>query len=270
MYKKDIQLQRLLIFVVACADKGYRLKLQGKEFIHVSGIGKKRNLNILVRKYTRDLLVFEGFFVSDDYQAYIEKIQKGKEGVKYIIDAGANIGCAALYLHSYFPDARIICIEPEISNFSLLKQNIAINHLEDYIKCERKALWNKITDLPLRRIDYSHDGFHVMEEGVTHEVIDQVKTCTVLELMDTYQVDVIGLLKIDIEGAEKVLLTDETHFLKLAEKTNFILLEVHQEHIAEDTAAACLQKAGFCTSITSVYGQPSLVFAYKPELEPSN
>jgi FkbM family methyltransferase len=268
--EKDTQLQSLLIFAVACADRGYRLKLQDKELIHVLGIGKRRDLNILVRKYTRDLIVFQGFFISDAYQVYIETIQKRKESIKHIIDAGANIGCAALYLYSYFPGVRIICVEPEASNFRLLQQNIAINGLERCIKCERKALWNTTTYLLLRRIDYSHDGFHVMEEGTTHEVIDQVETCTLPDLMHAYQIDTIGLLKIDIEGAEKVLLTDDSHLLKFAKKTRFLLLEVHQEYIAESTAADCLQRVGFCTSITSIYGQPPLIFAYNSELEYPN
>jgi FkbM family methyltransferase len=41
-----------------------------------------------------------------------------------IVDAGANIGVASLWLHRAFPQAVIVALEPERGNFGMLKRNV--------------------------------------------------------------------------------------------------------------------------------------------------
>ncbi len=45
--------------------------------------------------------------------------------VHTIIDCGANIGITALYFAARYPNARIYSVEPDPSNFAILKQNVA-------------------------------------------------------------------------------------------------------------------------------------------------
>lgn len=263
--EKDIQLQRILIFAISCSDKGYSLSLQDKGFIHVKGIGHNRKNAIIVRKYTRDILVFEGFFIDDDYLQYVHYIKENGT-VNLIVDAGANIGCASIYLYSHFPDAKMICIEPESSNFEILLKNIKLNHLENTTQCIKKALWNENKELELRRIDFSNDGFHVMSEGVTHEIIDKITTCTIPDLLKEYKEKYIDLLKIDIEGAEKTIFQDINHLGSFLPQTKMIILEVHQEHITDEEIVATLQKFNFDAQITKIAGQPSVVVAFNREI----
>src|SRR5579883_1485462 len=42
---------------------------------------------------------------------------------RVIVDAGANIGAASLYFATRFPEATILALEPEQSNFQLLRKN---------------------------------------------------------------------------------------------------------------------------------------------------
>ena len=42
-----------------------------------------------------------------------------------IIDAGANIGLAALYFSSLWETAEIVAVEPEAENFKILRMNVA-------------------------------------------------------------------------------------------------------------------------------------------------
>src|SRR5690606_19859897 len=42
-----------------------------------------------------------------------------------IVDAGANIGASTIYFHYSFPEARLVALEPERSNFDLLCANTA-------------------------------------------------------------------------------------------------------------------------------------------------
>jgi len=263
--EKDIQLQRILIFAISCSDKGYSLSLQNKNFIHVKGIGYNRKNAIIVRKYTRDILVFEGFFIDDDYIRYIPLI-KEKGNVNLIVDAGANIGCAAIYLHSHFPQAKMICIEPESSNFEVLLKNIHLNHLENTTQCIKKALWNENKELELRRIDFSNDGFHVMSEGVTHEIIDRISTCTIPDLLKGSKEKYIDVLKIDIEGAEKTIFRDINHLGNFLPQTKMLIMEVHQEYITDKEIVETLHKFNFDAQITKIAGQPSAVLAFNRDI----
>jgi FkbM family methyltransferase len=263
--EKDIQLQRILIFAISCADKGYALRSQEKELIMVKGVGYGNTQVLVVRKYTRDILVFEGFFIDDDYLQYIPLI-KAKGNVNLIIDAGANIGCASVYLYSHFPNARMICIEPESSNFEILSKNIELNRLKDSTKCIKKALWNESKLLELRRIDFSHDGFHVMPEGTTHEIIDTIPTCTIPELLQESQEKYIDILKIDIEGAEKTILQDFNHLSNFLPQTKMLILEVHEEHISDEEVVQILSKFNFDAQITKISGQPSAIIAFNKDI----
>jgi tRNA1(Val) A37 N6-methylase TrmN6 len=41
-----------------------------------------------------------------------------------IVDAGANIGMASIFFAQKYPDAKIIAVEAEASNFAMLARNV--------------------------------------------------------------------------------------------------------------------------------------------------
>ncbi len=41
-----------------------------------------------------------------------------------IIDAGANIGGSAVFFNKVIPKSKLVCIEPDPGNFSILKRNL--------------------------------------------------------------------------------------------------------------------------------------------------
>ena len=49
----------------------------------------------------------------------------------FIIDAGANAGCVTLYLKQLYPNAEVICFEPDLDIYQLLEQNIRKNMLSN-------------------------------------------------------------------------------------------------------------------------------------------
>jgi FkbM family methyltransferase len=260
--EKNRQLHRILIFILACVDKNYGLELCENNVILVKNIGKNKKKAIGVRKYSRDLLVFEGFFIFDDYLPYIEQIKK-KLNVQFIIDAGANIGCASLYLLEHFPKAKIVCIEPESSNYELLLKNMHINFLEKNTVCIRKALWNKNQELELRKIEeFPDDGYHVMQEGKTDKVIDKVLTCTLDDILAETKQVCIDLLKIDIEGAEKVIFHDKEHINQFLPKTKVIIMEVHPKFIDVQEIENILKTYNFNVISTEIGGQPIAIIAF--------
>ena len=64
-----------------------------------------------------DFAVFNSIFAKGEYDFDL--------GLKpeYIIDAGAYTGVSTVYFHHKYPEAKIIAIEPEKSNFELLVRN---------------------------------------------------------------------------------------------------------------------------------------------------
>jgi tRNA G46 methylase TrmB len=68
-----------------------------------------------LRVPSSDVETFEQIFIRQDYNFDVKK------SPKTIVDAGANIGLASLYFASKFPNSNIVAIEPEESNFELLK-----------------------------------------------------------------------------------------------------------------------------------------------------
>ncbi|MEK6809367.1 MAG: FkbM family methyltransferase, partial [Nanoarchaeota archaeon] len=72
---------------------------------------------LFLRPGTSDVPLLYHIFVEEEYNI------KPKTKPSFIIDAGANVGFTAIYFANRFPKARIIAIEPEESNFKLLKKN---------------------------------------------------------------------------------------------------------------------------------------------------
>lgn len=72
---------------------------------------------------------------------------------KVIVDTGANIGLAAIFFANWYPEARIIAVEPDSSNYETLRKNIAPY---SNIVAVRAALWNENKEIQL--VFLSRDG----------------------------------------------------------------------------------------------------------------
>jgi len=80
---------------------------------------KKIKAPFFLRLKTTDLPTFDQVFFYKEYDFDTAK------SPNIIIDAGANIGLAAIYFANRYPNAKIIALEPEQSNFRILKENVS-------------------------------------------------------------------------------------------------------------------------------------------------
>jgi len=120
---------------------------------------------------------------------------------KVIIDAGANIGMATLFFSQTFPRARIVAIEPEASNFSILRKNCAGLPNVTLINA---ALWATEQELVIHDAAAEKWAFSVTE-GKNVTGLETVKPVTVPGLLNRLGVKHIDILKLDIEGSEREL-----------------------------------------------------------------
>jgi len=158
------------------------------------------------------------------------------------VDVGANVGVYSV-LASGVAGANSIAIEPSDETIEILKQNIAINNLENsitHIKC----------------VIGSHSGKISFTKGldainrVTRE--DDIKQNTELQneepLDDLLKSNIPSFIKIDVEGFELNVLKGAQNILKRAE-LKVILIETNglssKYQLNEDEIFTMLHKHGF-------------------------
>lgn len=123
---------------------------------------------------------------------------------KIIIDAGANIGTSSIFFARKFPDARIFAVEPEASNFQLLRKN-----LKQYpnVVVVQAAFWGTNGMRKIRNRFTGHWGYTVAETTNRIQETGQETNCVTIDsFMKEHGIESIDLLKMDIEGGEKDVL----------------------------------------------------------------
>jgi len=124
-----------------------------------------------------------------------------------IIDGGANIGDETARFRVHHPDAAIAAIEPASRNYRLLEQNFAT---DQNVRLFHGGLWPRSAQLRVVAGSCSQ-AFTVSEvTGNDHDQADLVRAYSIPEIMDAMGWQEIDVLKLDIEGAEKLLFTQNT------------------------------------------------------------
>lgn len=143
-----------------------------------------------------------------------------------IVDAGANIGLASIYFTNKYPAAKIIAIEPEQSNFELLKKNVAAY---PNIQPVQAALWHKNEEIDLVDPGLGNWGFMTEQKGNLNgnaaPTRHRVQAMTVDKIMEVFDLKKINILKIDIEGAEKEVFSDTTAWIN---RVDSMIVELHE------------------------------------------
>lgn len=170
---------------------------------------KHRSINIAYRDDS-DLSVIDEFFVDRMYRALEPIIPSITDP---IIDVGAHIGVFSIYSKILNQSAsrrtKIIAIEPEPDNYKLLKNNLKLNSCLD-VKIIRAALISGKelnTKLFLSKNTHNHSTVSLRGSAQGGDEAIQSPSITVPainleQLMKENKIKKIGLLKMDIEGAE--------------------------------------------------------------------
>jgi FkbM family methyltransferase len=142
---------------------------------------------------------------TSDFCAYYDVLiaktkQYNLEGLTFspatIVDVGAHIGMASILFARRYPLAKIIAIEPEPSNFALLVRNTS-SYKNIQPVCA--ALWTEDGEVTLGSSNVHPKGaFQIVENG---EI--RVRAVTLDTVMRETDIQLIDILKVDIEGSEK-------------------------------------------------------------------
>ncbi len=135
-----------------------------------------------------------------------------------MLDCGANIGLATLYIKRKFPNSHIISFEPDPQIFNALQENV-INQKLSNVEVRNEAISNKETKLNFY-LEGGHSGM-IVENNLSEKVIE-VNAVRLKDVM--MQFNEITFLKIDIEGHEKIVIPDIASELG---KVKYLFFEYH-------------------------------------------
>lgn len=193
--------------------------------------GSEREL--LLRRESSDFAVFrdvferlefrtEQFVRHSDLLARYEAIL-GAGRRPLIIDAGANIGLSALYFRDVYPDAAIVCVEPELSNFSELSRHLSTDPL--VLPLNAAVAANDI-DLALVDPGKGHWGYRTVQAPANSATT--VRGYSIPSLIELAAQDwpvVPFILKVDIEGFEAELFDNDQG--EMVDRFYAIIIEPH-------------------------------------------
>lgn len=137
-----------------------------------------------------------------------------KNSSPLIIDCGANVGLSVLYFKRFYPSSKIIAFEPDSEIYNMLKFNIWSSGQYKDVQLINAALWSHN-----KGISFQKEGADAGKVIANRSEVD-VKT----QRLSEYLLDSVDYLKIDIEGAEWVVIQECGERLKNVKQ---IFIEYH-------------------------------------------
>lgn len=178
---------------------------------------------LFASSYSNLVTILREVFVFGDYYF------KSDADAPNIIDCGGNIGLSTLYFKWLYPKARITVFEPSLQNANILNKNIQVNQLEDVDLIQAAVSDKKDTIKFWENVRKPGGSTSVQDVYASKARVvpdDYVEYEVPAKKLSTFIVQPIDLLKMDIEGAEGMVISELAESGALAQiKT--IIMEYH-------------------------------------------
>jgi FkbM family methyltransferase len=154
-------------------------------------------------------------------EKYIKECYKENTNM---IDIGANIGTFSLMMSRYISSGSYIySFEPVYHN--ILNMNIKQNNLENKIKSFDIGLSNKSEKLQGGFIDFSvESNYGFTQISNLEKATSDTKLIINVETLDSFNIDNVSFIKIDVEGSERQVLEGSINTIHRCKPT--ILIEI--------------------------------------------
>jgi FkbM family methyltransferase len=143
-----------------------------------------------------------------------------------VLDLGANTGLTSSVFAARWPQARVVAVEPELRNFELLQRNCAP---AANITPVRGAVWPHDGEVGITNPTERPWGFRVDELAGTHSGTEQIPAFSIPTLMVQHSFKTLDVVKMDIEGAEKVIF--EANPIEWLSRVRVLIVEVHDRFL---------------------------------------
>jgi FkbM family methyltransferase len=202
------------------------------------------------RRHTQD---FDMLFKKREERVQPEILDL-KDGESFV-DVGANVGYytlkAASMASTNNSSAKIISIEAHPDNFRALCRNITCNGYTNVLPLN-KAIWDSKGTITLcQRVSQGRlltdDAKVLLDHSTEMDSGLAVQADTLDNIIKEYNVQNIGVIKMDIEGAEVQALKAASETMR---RTRKLVVEVHDGN--EKQVQSMLQDNGFSTRMLTV------------------
>jgi len=218
---------------------------------------KYKDFKMFVRPRTYDFFTIGETMVNEDFKP---TIIPSKLRFRTIVDLGANIGDFSVWATKKLKPQKLIAVELEENNYSILLKNIIINNLEKVIVPVRAAIFSGNTEVGVKKylIKGSMDMLDVEKKGK-----EKVEAISLEQLFKNTNIKKVDFLKMDIEGSEKFVLTKKNEEL-FKKRVKYVFFETHK-YIGADPQKSLeyFPRIGFKIKVHPTYkpGHPHLIEA---------
>ena len=146
-------------------------------------------------------------------------VQKSVSRTNLILDLGANIGVAAKYFSVIYPGSKIVSVEAASTNLNLLHENSSTSMNSVVVHA---AVGPNDDSVSIFDPGIGNNAFRTF--GSREEVIEVVSGVSINSLMSTYGDLEPFIVKIDIEGSEHALFSNNTEWV---DKFKVVIVEIH-------------------------------------------
>ena len=223
------------VFGLKSALKGQLARFgEGTVRLSVPGVG-----DVILRRGDSDYDTLRQIFVFEEYNIwglvqdlinnrYQAIIRAGASPL--IIDAGANVGFAALWFAKLYPQAKIFCVEPALENFKALQTNIS--------GFENVSARNAAIGANPGFVDLNNAGLSWACETTRSEA-GTVPILTIDEIIASTKATPF-IVKVDIEGFEEDLFSENLAWL---DDTCTVFIEPHDWMKPHGRSSRAFQRA---------------------------
>jgi FkbM family methyltransferase len=169
---------------------------------------------IRLRSHSTDISVLSELLIGDEIAALPEM-----PDARTVVDLGANIGLSCRWLQARYPQARMVCVEPDPGNLELLRVNAAGSMIVG------ACIGGHERTVTLSDVD-GEWGYRMVDsaDGV-------VPVITMSQLLEVAGIDQVDVLKCDVEGAEAELFENCRSWIQRVRSMN---VECHRDMIDAD------------------------------------
>lgn len=205
-------------------NRGFAQDRQTKLNVTVS-IGEQRRAIALRTGRIGDLFVLYEVLAFDAYRIPPQLV--APQSVETIIDCGANVGLTSLYFASTYPAARIYSVEADPENFALLRANTASEpRIVPVHAC--------VVSTPQSAVSFDTFGPAWGRRNLATGKGTAVPAMTLDELLTKFSIASVDLLKMDIEGAEREVLSVGSYL----DAVQHMAIELHGDYTLADFGKA--------------------------------
>lgn len=184
---------------------GFKYKYFINDFVASSSVAENKEWEPHIRRFTQ--------------------IYNSLYNIKNIIDIGANFGYHTL-LFSRECSENVYAFEPQIQNFELLKDNVQLNEVKNVI-LHNYACGDQNCEINMPVFN-SNNPINMGDITPNINITDRYSISKSVILDDNNLSQKIDLIKLDVQGWEKKVLTGATNLLKTHKPILIVEFEDHQ------------------------------------------